>query len=303
MAKRLFATGLSGFVGRHLARYIAREPSTFEIAHTPEFNLRDRTALERIVGDAQPDLVIHLAAQSAVPQSFADPRATYDVNFLGTLNLLEALAATGFRGRLLYIGSGDTYGRVSESSLPVSETQPLQPRNPYAVSKVAAEALCFQWSQTGLFEIMLARPFNSIGPEQSTRFAIPDFAQRIVEIALGRRTPRLETGDADVTRDFTDVRDVVVAYCALLVNGLNGEAYNVCSGRERVLRELINQMAAIAGVTLELVADPARHRPGEQRRIAGNPAKLINATGWSASIAIETTLRDIIDDWKGRLAK
>jgi len=301
VAKRLFVTGLRGFVGRHLARRIAGEPQTMEIAHTPEFDLRDRTALERILGEVQPELVIHLAAQSAVPQSFADPRTTYDVNFFGTLNLLEALAATRFRGRLLYIGSGDAYGRVSDASLPINETQPLRPRSPYAVSKAAAEALCFQWSQTGPFEIVLARPFNSIGPEQSTRFAIPDFAQRIVEISVGRGTPRLETGDVDVTRDFTDVRDVVAAYSALLVKGVNGEVYNVCSGRERVLRDLINQMAAIAGITVELVADPARHRHGEQRRMAGNPAKLIDATGWSASIPIDTTLRDIIDDWRGRL--
>ncbi|HEY3178814.1 MAG TPA: GDP-mannose 4,6-dehydratase [Casimicrobiaceae bacterium] len=301
MTGRLFVTGLSGFVGRHLARHIAREPATMEIVRTPEFDLRDRTALERILGEVQPDFVIHLAAQSAVPKSFADPRTTYDINFLGTLNLLEALAAASFRGRLLYIGSGDAYGHVIAGNLPVSETHPLRPRNPYAVSKAAAEALCFQWSQTGPFEIVLARPFNSIGPEQSTRFAIPDFAQRIVEIALGRRTPRLETGDVDVTRDFTDVRDVVAAYCALLARGVNGEAYNVCSGRERVLRELINEMAAIAGVTLELTADPARHRPGEQRRMAGDPAKLVDATGWSASIPMETTLRDIIDDWRGRL--
>ena len=300
-SKRLFVTGLHGFVGRHLARHIARDPEGIELVDAQEFDLRDRLDLERIVAAAQPELVVHLAAQSAVTQAFADPRETYDVNFFGTLNLLEALAATGFRGRLLYVGSGDVYGSVEDKSLPVDESQPLRPRNPYAVSKAAAEALCFQWSQTGPFEVVLARPFNSIGPEQSTRFAIADFARQVAEMSLGRRAPRLEAGDLDVTRDFTDVRDVVGAYRALLAKGANGEVYNVCSGREQMLRHLVRQMAAIAGVEIELIVDPARLRPGEQRRMVGNPAKLANATGWSASTSIDATLQEIIDDWKERL--
>ena len=116
--------------------------------------------------------------------------------------------------------------------MPIRETQPLRPRNPYAVSKVAAEALCYQWSQTGPFEVVMARPFNHIGPGQSERFAISDFAKQIAEIKLGRRPPKLAAGDIDVTRDFTDVRDVVRAYLLLLDKGRSGEAYNVCSGIE-----------------------------------------------------------------------
>jgi GDP-4-dehydro-6-deoxy-D-mannose reductase len=298
---RLFVTGIGGFVGGHLAQYVARNPDALELARVPEFDLRDRATLEHVLRDAHPDLVIHLAAQSAVAQSFDDPRATYDVNFFGTLNLLEALAATRFRGRMLFVGSADAYGQVADADLPVRETQSLRPRNPYAVSKAAAEALCFQWSQMGAFEIVLARPFNSIGPGQSTRFAIADFARQIAEVSLGRRAPRLETGDLDVSRDFTDVRDVVAAHVALVTKGANGEAYNVCSGHERILREMIEQMAALAGVAIELVTDPKRLRPGEQRRMIGSPVKLERAIGWSASIPLETTLRDIINDWTRRL--
>jgi GDP-4-dehydro-6-deoxy-D-mannose reductase len=301
MPARLFVTGIGGFVGHHLAQYVARNPGALELARVPDFDLRDRTTLEHVLTEARPDLVIHLAAQSAVAQSFDDPRATYDVNFFGTLNLLEALAATEFRGRMLYVGSADAYGQVADADLPVRETQPLRPRNPYAVSKAAAEVLCFQWSQAGAFEIVLARPFNSIGPGQTTRFAIADFARQIAEVSLGRRAPRLETGDLDVSRDFTDVRDVVAAHVALVTNGANGEAYNVCSGRERILRDMVEQMATLAGVAIELVTDPKRLRPGEQRRMIGSPDKLECALGWSASVPLETTLRDIINDWIGRL--
>ena len=303
MAARLFVTGLGGFVGSHLAARIALDPVAYELAKTINFELRDRASIEQALSNARPDFVVHLAAQSSVAESLGDPRTTYDINVLGTLNLLEALAATGFGGRMLYVGSGDEYGFVADADLPVRETQPLRPRNPYAVSKVAGEALCYQWSQTGAFEIVLARPFNSIGPGQGMRFAISDFARQIVEAARGRRPPRLETGDLDVTRDFTDVRDVIGAYLALVDRGVNGEVYNVCSGREHVLRDLVEQMATLAGVTLELVAVPARMRPGEQRRMVGDATKLFGQTGWSASTPLATTLRDIIDDWSGRIGE
>ncbi|HEY2817058.1 MAG TPA: GDP-mannose 4,6-dehydratase [Casimicrobiaceae bacterium] len=303
ISARLFVTGLGGFVGSHLAARIALDPAVYELAKAIDFELRDPASLERALSSARPDLVVHLAAQSSVAESLRDPRTTYEINYLGTLNLLEALSATGFHGRMLYVGSGDEYGFVADTELPVPETHPLRPRNPYAVSKVAAEALCYQWSQTGAFEIVLARPFNSIGPGQGTRFAIADFARQIVEAARGRRPPRLETGDLDVTRDFTDVRDVVAAYLVLLERGVNGEAYNVCSGREQVLRDLVEQMAALAGVALELVTVPARMRPGEQRRMVGDAAKLFKQTGWFASTPVATTLRDIIDDWSGRIGE
>ena len=296
MTTRLFITGGSGFVGGHLATHVAAARPDVVLVEAPEFDLNQRSSLDLALEAARPDWVVHLAAQSAVPQSFADPRGTYEVNFLGTLNLLEALAARRFDGRLLFVGSGDAYGRVADADLPVRETLPLRPRNPYAVSKAAAEALCYQWSQTGPFEIVITRLFNSLGTGQSPRFAVADFAQRIADIATGRAPPRLVTGDLDVTRDFTDVRDVVRAYLMLLDRGVSGEPYNVCSGREAGLRAVVTRLAGLAGVAVELIVDPARLRPGEQRRMVGDPAKLAAATGWTAAIPLDQTLQDILQD-------
>jgi len=296
MTTRLFITGGSGFVGGHLATHVAAARPDVFLVDAPEFDLNQRSSLDLALEAARPDWVVHLAAQSAVPQSFADPRGTYEVNFLGTLNLLEALAARSFDGRLLFVGSGDAYGRVADADLPVRETLPLRPRNPYAVSKAAAEALCYQWSQTGPFEIVITRLFNSLGTGQSPRFAVADFAQRIADIATGRAPPRLVTGDLDVTRDFTDVRDVVRAYVMLLDRGVSGEPYNVCSGREAGLRAVVTRLAGLAGVAVELIVDPARLRPGEQRRMVGDPAKLAAATGWTAAIPLDQTLQDILQD-------
>ena len=294
MVKHLL-TGANGFVGLTMQTVLPCVPLPAGL------DLRDRAALNAAIAEIQPDTVIHLAAQSFVPASFENPRETFDINFYGTLNMLEALQSIGFRGRMLFVGSGDTYGQVPEAALPVREEHPLHPRNPYAVSKVAAEALCYQWSQTSGFEIVMARPFNHIGPGQNPRFAITDFARQITEIRLGRRSPVLQVGDIDVTRDFTDVRDVERAYALLLEKGRNGGTYNVCSGREHSIRELLQRLIALAGVDARIEQDPARLRPAEQRRMVASFETLHRDTGWQPLIPIEQSLQDLLNDWEKQL--
>ncbi len=267
-----------------------------------QIDLRDAAAVRNVIAQIKPDSVIHLAAQSFVPVSFQNPRETYEINFQGTLNLLSALRETGFRGRMLAVGSGDAYGLVPESRLPVTEDEPLKPRSPYAVSKVAAEALCYQWSQTESFTVTMTRSFNHLGPGQSDRFAVSDFARQVVEIKSGRRQPTLTVGDIDVTRDFTDVRDATAAYALLLDRGRNGEAYNVCSRREYSLRSVLERLLQLADVDARIVQDPTRLRPSEQRRMRGSYAKLRTDTGWEPSIALDQSLGDILRDWEERLS-
>lgn len=293
-------TGFSGFVGGHVQAQIPCTPLADETG-TP-LDILDFNAILTKVRRVRPSQVIHLAAQSFVPASFADPEATYRVNFLGTLNLLTALKEGGFRGRFLFIGSGDTYGMVEPEQLPVVESTPLRPRNPYAVSKVAAEALCYQWSQTGPFKVIMARPFNHIGPGQSDQFAISDFAKQLVEMRLGRRSPELKVGDIDVTRDFTDVRDIVNAYALLLENGANGEIYNVGSGQERSIRSLLITLINLSETNANIATDTARFRPAEQRRMLASSSKLRSATGWTPILSIEQSLKDILEYWTRKLA-
>ena len=291
----LLLTGANGFVGQYVQAAMPCVP-------LPDgLDLRDRAALTAAVAAMRPDAVLHLAAQSFVPAAFENPRETFDINFTGTLNLLEALQAAEFRGRMLFVGSGDTYGQVPEAALPVREDHPLRPRNPYAVSKVAAEALCYQWSQTSGFEIVMVRPFNHIGPGQSPRFVLSDFARQVMEIRMGRRASVLQVGDIDVTRDFTDVRDVVRAYGLLLERGRNGEVYNVCSGREYRIRDLLQQLITLAGVAAAIEQDPARLRRAEQRRMVASFAALHRDTGWQPAIPMEQSLQDLLNDWEKRL--
>lgn len=301
--KKLLITGGYGFVGNTIQSSLANQTNScgLELVPPQAMEIRDFDGLAKLCVETQPDFIIHLAAQSFVPQSFANPRETFDINFFGTLNLLQALKKSGFKGRLLFVGSGDMYGLVAPDLLPITESFLLKPRNPYAVSKVAAEALCYQWSQTEDINIVMARPLNHIGPGQSDRFVVSGFARQIVEIKLGRREAEISVGDIDVTRDFTDVRDVVRAYIMLLSEGKSGESYNVCSGKDKSIREILEQLMILAGVQASIKQDSARFRPTEQRRVYGSYHKLLVATGWRPEISLEQSLVDNLNYWEWEL--
>lgn len=297
---RLLITGLTGFVGETLRCYLPQtaHAGAFELcAPPPGFDITLPEAVESLVARTSPDCVIHLAARSHVPTSFSDPAGTLAVNAIGTANLLHALVESGFRGRMLYVGSADVYGLAEIADLPVAETHPSMPRNPYAVSKAAAEMLCRQWHITHGLDVIIARPFNHTGPGQRPEYVLSGFAHDISAIAYGLRPACIEVGDIEVTRDFSDVRDVIDAYLALLEKGKPGEAYNVCSGHEYRLADLLRQMLRLSGVEAKIVTDPQRLRPAEQRRMRGDHSKITADTGWQPTRPIEDTLHGLLDYW------
>jgi len=297
--QKLLLTGASGFVGGFVQQAVPSVPLTLNGRDVDLRNARDmQDAIEQI----QPDAVLHLAAQSFVPRSFEDPLETFEINFLGTYNLLSALKKIRFAGRFLLVSTGDVYGSVAPELLPIKEETPPKPRSPYAVSKVAAEALCSQWNETGGFETMIARPFNHVGPGQREEFVISGFAKQIVEIRHGARPAVIEAGDLDVTRDFLDVRDAVCAYLLLLRQGRAGETYNICSGTERSIRSLLEKMLELADLRAEIRSNPAKFRPSEQRRVHGDAGKIRRHTGWQPSCTIEQTLADTIHSWEYQIA-
>ncbi len=302
--RTLLLTGHTGFVGGAVLD-AAKNPSyspRWRIATLPDdFDIRSPELAGQVAG-IRPDAVLHLAARTSVAESFRDSEGFFDVNFHGTWNLLKALRSAGFGGRMLFVGSGDCYGAVTPDELPVPEHQPLRPRSPYSVSKAAAEALCYQWSQTEKFDVMIARPFNHIGPGQDSRFAVASFARQVARIRKGVAAAPIVTGDLDVTRDLTDVRDVVMAYFALLDRGRTGESYNVGSGHETRLRDVLSELLSCAALDAEIRTDPARLRADEQRRAAADVRKIARDAGWSASIPLSTTLRDMLEDWSQRIA-
>jgi GDP-4-dehydro-6-deoxy-D-mannose reductase len=298
--KKLYVTGASGFVGHHIAQVVADGGfGACELNAMPEgLDIRDRAALQASLVSVQPDWVIHLAARSFVPESFADPRATLDVNVFGTLNLLCVLRDMKFQGRLLFVSSGDVYGAVPETALPVTELRWPEPRNPYAASKISAETLCLQWHRSEHLDVVVARPFNHIGPGQDQRFVVSALAQQVAAIAAGLQEPTLTVGDIDVTRDFSDVRDVVSAYAALLREGRDGQTYNVSSGREVTIRSILRSLCSIAGIDPVIAQDSSRLRPSEQRRMVADCQRLRDDTGWAPSIPLETSLQQIFDQFR-----
>lgn len=296
----LLVTGHQGFVGH----YLMQQPGAvgFELPGTRvAVDLLCPVDIASCVEATKPDAVVHLAAQSSVPDAFSDPLATYQANFIGTHHLLAALKKQGFKGRFLYVSTAEVYGQVAEAELPTAETTKPAPLSPYAVSKLAAETMCSYWSAVEGIDIVVARPFNHIGPGQSTRFAIADFAKSIAEILLGQKDPVLDVGDLDVTRDFTDVRDVVNAYLLLLQRGQAGQIYNICSGTEQHMAQAVQTMAEIAGVQVQTRQDPSRFRKASQRRSCGSNTLLQTQTGWQPAISWQQSLSDIIKGWKLKL--
>lgn len=301
---RILITGDSGFVGQHA---LAAWPNASGLMawgmarNGQEVSILDKATLCAALEDCKPDAVLHLAAQSFVPESFANPAHTLEVNLMGTLRLLEALKATGFQGRMLQVGTADAYGLVPTTEMPIQESRLLQPRNPYAVSKAAAEALCYQWSQTEKFEVLMARPFNHIGEGQAANFAVSSFAKQLAEMSLGLRAPVLSVGNLEASRDFTDVHDVLRAYALLLEKGHSGEVYNICSGQAHSLQSVVDRLLKLSGVDVQIEIDRDKLRPAEQTQVWGSYEKINKHTGWRPEISIDTSLHNVYHHWKREL--
>ena len=277
LLKRLFVTGAHGFVGQWIQRLAPgiAERHGYRLALPPTgFELLDPAQVDALLGEHRPDAILHLAAQSNVPQSFTDPEATFRINLFGTLRLFEGIKRAGLSPRVAFASSGDVYGKVPEAEMPITEERIPRPRNPYAASKLAAEALCYQWSRTEGLEVMVARAFNHIGAGQSNAFVLPSFACQIAEIKAGKRAPFIDVGDIDVTRDFTHVADVIEGYLTLLAQGRAGETYNIASGTDTLIRDLLGRMLELAGVDAQIRQDPERFRPAEQRVVRGGNDKI-----------------------------
>jgi len=317
---RVLVTGVGGFVAAHLVEFLRGErpdaavfgtarPQT-SIARGPtvditsvEADLNDPAAAERVIDEVAPDRIVHLAGQSSVHRSWIEPGATLRINVLGLVNLLDAVRRRGLRPDVLVVGSAEEYGMVDPSEIPLRETAPLRPSSPYAVSKVAQAQMARLYGPAGGMKVVLSRTFPHTGPGRGETFAESSFARQIAEIEAGLRPPVLSVGNLEAVRDYTDVRDVVRSYWALLEKGRGGEAYNVCSGRGRRIQEMLDMLLACSSVRVEVKVDPKRLRPSDVPVLVGDPSKLQADTGWAPRIPLDQTLRDLLEDWRRRIVK
>ena len=213
------------------------------------------------------------------------------------MTLLEAVKASGLRPRVVLVGSGVCYGNPAPEYMPVREDCPLRPNNPYSASKAAADLLGIQHYLAHGTDVVMARPFNHAGPRQSSQYVLSALARQVAEVEAGKKA-RVEVGNLDIVRDFTDVRDVVRGYRLLATKGQPGEVYNLGSGRGTRLADALDFLRSKARSPIEVFVDPARVRPVDQPLLVADPTKLREATGWTAAFSIEQTLSDMLDYWR-----
>ena len=311
---KVLITGAGGFAGRHLAA--ALPPSKYTVFGTcyplpprgpvnNDFFLDLRS--ERDVYDAvrivQPQWVVHLAAVSHVGASWDRRKEAMETNVMGTFFLLEAVKKYAAGARFLFVSSADVYGDAASGGgggdgRPLVEGGPVRAVSPYGLSKLEGELLGGFYGRVDGLDAVIARPFPHTGPGQPPDFVCSDWARQIVRIERGAQESVLKVGNVDVRRDFTDVRDVVLAYALLLQKGERGEAYNICRGEALSLRRILDALLSHSTRVIDVEPDPGKMRPLEIPCLAGDNGKIRRATGWEPRIPMEQTLRDLLDYWR-----
>jgi len=310
---RAVVTGVSGFVGGHLAEHLVAQSDLVvglsmsgrwpaELAHLGKSMRIERFDLvEQGEGDLadllrrkQAEVIYHLAAQSNPQQSLADPRGTWSLNLGGSLNLLEAVKTSGQKPRVVLVSSGVCYGNPPPEFIPVREDCPLRPNNPYAASKAAVDLLGIQHYLAHGTDVVIVRPFNHAGPRQSPRYVLAALALQVAEVESGHREC-LEIGNLDIVRDFTDVRDVVRAYRLLARDGKPGEIYNLGSSQGTKNTDALEHLRSQANTPVPVRVDAARLRPVDQPLLVADASKLRTAVGWEPRYTIEQTLDNMLE--------
>jgi len=310
---RILITGALGFVGRYL--YAELLHSGYDVwasdldsvcAHVgppldPEkvrpcdiVNADDVLVLLKTL---RPDVIVHLAAQSSSSRALAQPRKTFLTNALGTLNLFEAVRASHPACSVLSVGSADIYGPQARGDL-LTEESSLLPASPYALSKATQDLIAIQYWRGHNITTFRTRSFSHTGPGQTTTFALPSFASQIAQAEAGLREPVIEVGNLDVVRDFSDVRDVVVAYRLILEKGKKGAAYNVCSGKGASMEELLQLLLSFSCVKIDVRKVESRVRPADIPYLVGDNSKLVADTDWEPRFKIEQTLSELLNFWR-----
>lgn len=265
-------------------------------------DLTDKKSVTTLFKKVKPHRVVHLAAQSSASASWDKPYETVRTNILSELNLFEAAREGSIQARVLVAGSSEEYGYPESGEIPIRESAMLRPLNPYAVSKIAQDYLAYAYCRGIGLKTIRARAFNHTGPRQGATLAVSSFARQTALIEAKKQKPVIETGNLNIVRDYTDVRDVVRAYWLLLEKGTAGDVYNVASGKGRRLEDIIRFFYDESAVKFSVHRQSKRLRSSEPPVIIGNAIKLRKRTGWKPLVPFETTLKDILNYWRQPIA-
>lgn len=296
--KNILITGVAGLAGSHLERYILEN----QLGHISDLDvdLMNAAAVEKFIGQIKPDIIFHLAAQSSIPASFANPVESVNNNVIPAIHLLEALVKNKLKTHILLAGSSEEYGLVLPEELPIRESNPLRPLNPYAVSKVAMDLLGWQYFKNYGIYVVRTRSFNNLGASFKKPDATNDWIRQIVQMEKGLCKPVLKVGNLETARDFIDVRDVVRAYWLALTKGEAGEVYNISSGKSVAMGEILKNLLNLTSVKVDVVQETARLRPADLPKAYGDYSKLREQTGWVPCISLKQSLQDMVDFYRKR---
>lgn len=320
--KRILITGITGFVGSHLAEYILNLDEGHEVYgicrwRSPKDNLEkiynkidlleadlcDLSALIRQLKTIKPDFIFHLAAQSFVLTSFNSPLQTLWSNVIGTTNLLEAVRILEMNPIIHVCSSSEVYGQVSKADVPIKETCPFRPASPYAVSKVAEDMLALQYWLSYKIRTIRTRMFTHTGPRRGDVFAMSFFAKQIAAAELGLREPVVYVGNLKSVRTFCDVRDAVRAYWIMVNRCKSGEVYNIGGNRTMTVGEALDILLPFSKMKFEIKVDPKLIRPSDVTLQIPCIDKFKNETGWEPEIPLEKTLMDLLNYWREELSR
>lgn len=314
--RRILITGANGFVGQILCKRL-QEAGHYVIAlvgatsalhpHSDQSipcDIRDAETLETALAQAEPTHVVHLAAVTHVPTSFEQPLQTWQTNVIGSVNLLQALRNKAPEAFVLFVSSSEVYGDTFKLGIALDENSPCRPLNPYAASKLAAEAAFKEYFRQGQPGVIV-RPFNHIGAHQSPDFVTASFARQIALIESGQQPPVLKVGNLLAERDFLDVEDVCSAYVSLLKLADHTQDYprclNICSGEPRQIRTVLDTLLSLSAHPIETVEDPERMRPSDIPSAFGDSTAIRQASGWKPQTDLRETLATLLDYWRAQV--
>lgn len=298
---KILVTGSNGFVGQHLGRYLAEqghEIHPFDIKNGEFQDLTSYECVRRAIDIVRPDKIFHLAALTYVPESFLDARRAFELNTLGSLNILEAVRHIGLKTKIHMAGTSEEYGDTSEAEEPITEKSLPNPLSPYAISKLSMDLLGRLYASSYNMNVVITRAYNHCGPGRGEEFAESAFAKQIVEIEKGQRDV-LRHGNLESVRNYTDVRDIVRAY-ALAID-LPSDVYNICSDRNVTMQEMMDILKKNAKCEIKTEVDKNLYRPADFSFKKPSCEKFKKLTDWKPEIKLEDTLADILNDWREKL--
>lgn len=305
---KVLVTGAAGFAGGYLVEALqAADSSTiYAIAKSGDgddrgrlkwlsCDLLDKPAVDSLILKIRPNQIYHLAAYSSPGDSYQQPVRAINETAAIQINLFEACISANINPRVLLVSSGQIYGKSSK--LPLNEESAVDCNSPYAVAKLCQENLADYYAKRG-FGIIIARPFNHIGPRQRLGFIVSDLANQIAMAEAAKGESIIKVGNLSSRRDFTDVRDIAAAYLKLMEKGGGAEIYNICSGKSVSGQEILDTLVSMAKCKITVEADPSKMRPSDIPELYGDHSKLTAATGWKPQIELKQTLNEVLNYWR-----